>query len=505
MAEQESSTPSKAAASTPESDVVAPGEGDGEQGDAQKTEVNVQPRSTPQSDNSALIGGIIWMIILVGIGVWWFTPHNRAQVFVEVSRQPARISGVVLFKGAAVNNGAVHITFGDPKTDLYLGGTTLPVAEGGTFTTLDNSGVVADFGRQSQEPLRIAASFSGQQPPKKEGAAPTSITANTTLYLNYPPPVGKWTRWTFAFITLGLAILLITLFTGDLTRRKARMLFSITYIMTFMSLAAPICAIIWVSKSQYAVEMMEEAPVGLIKGTARGVKHPQWLVNLGGAVARWPKKNDVEKEVRTPPEAERPAGGVSTSPPAAATPQPSPTPPEGGVQDEIRPTPGFDMVRGGLAVPFYVIILATLGAGINMTKKVPDIQKQHDIQALPRETQSMVSAALRAPAAAFGSGETQVKTQEGIATVSGIRKDLIDTYMGLISAPFLAIAVYYLLQMIATDIAEPVLVLVAFATGFISDSIVTAITTFASDTIKSWQGRKPESAAEGEETETENE
>jgi hypothetical protein len=35
------------------------------------------------------------------------------------------------------------------------------------------------------------------------------------------------------------------------------------------------------------------------------------------------------------------------------------------------------MVRGGLAVPFYVIILAILGASINMTKKVPPIQKSY--------------------------------------------------------------------------------------------------------------------------------
>jgi hypothetical protein len=54
----------------------------------------------------------------------------------------------------------------------------------------------------------------------------------------------------------------------------------------------------------------------------------------------------------------------------------------------------------------------------------------------------------------------------------------------LISAPFLAIAVYYLLQVAATNVAEPVIVVVSFATGFISHKIITAITAFASKTIR---------------------
>jgi hypothetical protein len=79
------------------------------------------------------------------------------------------------------------------------------------------------------------------------------------------------------------------------------------------------------------------------------------------------------------------------------------------------------------------------------------------------------------------------KDQREAAAV--IRKQLIDSYMYLLAAPFLAIAVYYLLQIIADDTAEPILVLMAFATGLISDAIVSRITHFAENTIARLPGR----------------
>jgi hypothetical protein len=56
--------------------------------------------------------------------------------------------------------------------------------------------------------------------------------------------------------------------------------------------------------------------------------------------------------------------------------------------------------------------------------------------------------------------------------------------MYLLSAPFLAITVYYLLQVVAESVAGPVLVLMAFATGLISDTIVSWIIEFARKTLK---------------------
>ncbi|PYI92268.1 MAG: hypothetical protein DME97_11090 [Verrucomicrobia bacterium] len=440
-----------------------------------------------------------WLVVFGLIAYYWFfKPKDQAQVFLEASsQQPFQVSGVVSFKGAPVGNGIVHVVFDDPEKNLYLGGAILSLAEGGKFATgttpPDPAGsppntpaplrtpVPAESVSSSPPPIRVTATFSGQLNEKDK--APTALSGTATLYLNYPPPEGKWAVTVALMVGGVFAAILIILFTGGLTQRRARFLFALTYITTFLSLAVPIGAIVLVSKSQSAVALMEKAPVGLVKGTAKGVKDPQWLVNLGGAVS--PKKTPSEKT--TSPPMQTPSGTTSAA--AAASPatppaqQPSPAAPESVRRDELQQRPGFALVEGGLAVPFYVIILAMLGAGINMTKKVPDIQKSYDTKDLPKDEQGMVRAAFNAPIKGLVGGGPRVTTEAGTTAAWGIRKDLIDTYMGLISAPFLAIAVYYLLQIVATNIAEPVLVIAAFATGFISDSIVTAITKIASEWI----------------------
>jgi len=439
----------------------------------------------------------VWVVIILAIVYWWFGAGDQAQVFLETPSGPqVQATGLVQINGAPADNGLVYVLFEDPKKNRHLSGEILQVGADGTFAT--KVGQAAE-NRGTPAPLRVTATFSGQKNQKDK--SPKAINGKAIVYLNYPPPVGRWTLWICIIASCVFAIGLITLFTGDLTRRKSRILFSITYIMTFLSLAVPIGTIILVSKSQYAVEMMEEAPVGLIKGTAKGVQSPQWLVNVGGAVS--PKQVLVPQVATnvTPGTGPQPSNEPPLTPATIQKPQPAnaPTPEPTPRPDELRQTPGFAMVQGGLAVPFYVIILAMLGAGINMTKKVPDIQKRHDMEALPEDRQSMVAAALTAPVAALVNSAPRIRTAEGNKAVSGIRKDLIDTYMGLISAPFLAIAVYYLLQIVATNIAEPVLVLVAFATGFISDSIVTAITDIASDMLK----RRPKNAGQGQNGATE--
>lgn len=293
--------------------------------------------------------------------------------------------------------------------------------------------------------------------------------------------------WGSCIIAALLGIALIILFTDGLKRCKARQLFSITYMMCFVSLSVPIWAIAVLSKSEHAVDIMEQAPIGLIKGTAKGIERPQWLVNVGGAVVP-AQEVPITEETGAPPAKAVPAKEPEIGHPSSvdaptatpsATPQRSRTPQENIALDEPRQVPGFALVRGGLAVPFYVIILAMLGAGINMTKKVPDIQKTYNCSVLPRLSEQ---------------GRIDPKQA---AVISEIRKELIDNYMALISAPFLAIAVYYLLQVAATNVAEPVIVVVSFATGFISHKIITAITAFASKTIRGGEREKPKEGESG--------
>ena len=439
-----------------------------------KEELAATPLDRHSGDKSRIVIGSIFCLIILGAVAYGFVgPHNQAQVFLQTSaRPPHQLSGTVLFKGAPVSEGTVHLVLENPKKDRYLASAILPVSQGGKFATSGNESSVLGDSNKKPPPLRVTATFSGQQ--RGEKKAPTRVQGKATLYLNYPAPAGNWMTWGSGIIAALLGIALIILFTDGLGRRKARQLFSITYIMCFVSLAVPIWAIAVVSKSEHAVDIMEQAPIGLIKGTAKGIERPQWLVNVGGAVVP-AQEVPINEETGAPPAKAVPAKepeigpsssiGAPTATPSA-TPQRSRTPQENIALDELRQVPGFALVRGGLAVPFYVIILAMLGAGINMTKKVPDIQKTYNCSVLPRLREQ---------------GRIDPKQA---AVISEIRKELIDNYMGLISAPFLAIAVYYLLQVAATNVAEPVIVVVSFATGFISHKIITAITAFASKTIR---------------------
>jgi hypothetical protein len=148
------------------------------------------------------------------------------------------------------------------------------------------------------------------------------------------------------------------------------------------------------------------------------------------------------------------------------------------------PDPSWPHIEGGLAIPFFVVVLAIFGAGINMMRQVPTIQAKH-ARILPNSGISAVRALMEAPVKPFASSTSNeagpnARTAEA---VHGIRKALIAQYMYLLSAPFLAIAVYYLLQVLATQISEPALVLMAFSSGLISDRIVSAIIRFAKKTL----------------------
>ena len=449
----------------------------------------IMSKNQPMTDKSWIVIGSIFLLIILGAFAYGFVgPHNQAQVFLETSaRSPNQLSGTVLFKGAPVSEGTVHLVLEDPKKDRYLASAILPVREGGKFATSGNESLVFAGSNKKPQPLRVTATFSGQERGEKKDKAPTRLQGNATLYLNYPPPAEKWVTWGSFIIAALLGIALIILFTDGLKRCKARQLFSITYMMCFVSLSVPIWAIAVVSKSEHAVDIMEQAPVGLIKGTAKNIERPQWLVNVGGAVVpaqEVPTKEETgaspaKVEPAKEPETGRLSPVDAPTATSSATPQRSRTPQENTALDEPRQVPGFALVRGGLAVPFYVIILAMLGAGINMTKKVPDIQKTYNCSVLPRlRKQGRIDP-------------------EQAAAISEIRKELIDNYMALISAPFLAIAVYYLLQVAAANVAEPVIVVVSFATGFISHKIITAITAFASKTIRGGEQEKPKEEGSG--------
>jgi hypothetical protein len=466
--------------------------------ETERTAPSTVSTATNSDTASNIFGVAIWIAILGGIA-WSVLWHTPAQVMLDIQNEnPPVAAGTVTFDGKPAS-GVLHITVANAKTKRYLSGVVIPIeaTKEGTFTT----GKTPLYEREiNKDPLRITADFEGISADKK----PVSGTATT--YIDFAPPIETRTLAVITGSSIALIAVLTILFTGDLTRRKARMLFAVTYLMTFLSLAVPILLTMVVSQSTYLVEIMQEAPIGLIKGTAKGVTDPQWLLNIGGAVqpsvpsvapkpaSASPAAVDIDHPVAATVPGTESAPGAR----ALSTSELSAKSDDTKVADIAHSGVGSPKVVGGLAVPFYVVMLAMLGAGINMTRKVPPVQIDYESKIMP-ESGPLLAAALKAPLAWFRPSREAINPEQRKAAAA-IRSSLIENYMYLLSAPFLAIAVYYLLQAIGSSPAEPVLVLMAFATGLLADTIIDRIRSFATDTLGGGGGGGGTSLVKGEQT-----
>jgi hypothetical protein len=471
------------------------------------------PGETSAKESGGDIAGTVfavffWLAIL-GIAGFSYLRSENADVMLDVLQgQSLQVSGQVLVGGVPADNGRVHIVVNDGEK-RYLASTVVPVV-GGVFKQ-DQPLALTMLNRKG---LRVTADYRGvtAKTAKKDGGE--AIEGTATAYVDVPTPLAPNKVVAMVASVVGLILILIFLFTGELTQVKARALFAATYFMTFLSLALPIGVTVLVSDNSYLLEIMKKAPIGLVQGRTDGMKADEWLLNIGGTATR-PERAVVVAPIdqrsgsgNAPPpvppaatrptddETAKPAGASGGGPNTATTAPPSVVttglvaPPRPDANTTVTSSgavggqDGSDTQAatfvGGLAVPFYIVMLAMLGAGINMTRQVPKIQAIYDQKITPR-TESVLIAVLHAPGSIFRKTTvTDGKEREAAAI---IRKQLIDSYMYLLAAPFLAIAVFYMLQVVATTTATPVLVVMAFATGLISDSIVSGIMNFAESTI----------------------
>lgn len=100
-------------------------------------------------------------------------------------------------------------------------------------------------------------------------------------------------------------------------------------------------------------------------------------------------------------------------------------------------------VRGGLVVPFYLIILSMFGGAISLTRRIPEYQKQ---------SSSGYVGTKKAP----------------FLTPPMLREYLVFQIVQFISAPFLAMVAYYVVEPGTT----PATVALAFAAGFASETVL---------------------------------
>lgn len=408
---------------------------------------------TKSDDKSAMFLGFAFWILLFGFLAWRHIYTKEADIMLAVS--PAAhfaINGMASYDGRAVSTGKVELVFQEALTQRFISSTVLDVGADGTFAVASNASpaLVA-----TNRAVRITATLTGmaRQADKNELVP---VQGQEVLYTNYSPPLKKWTVWGNLSVLAVICFLLVFLFTGRPTQKKVRWLFSVSYLMTFLAIALPLAGIVIISQSHYLMSLMERSPVGLVKGKPKGVTDSQWLVNIGGIVTVPVEQAELE-----------------------STRQATNAPSEGSADDSMDALAAPKQITGGIAIPFYVVLLALLGAGINMTRLLPDIQARY-LQGILRMERGkhFLQATIEAPLSMFTSTD-DTSPDKNFETVVNIRKEIIQQYMFLLSAPFLAIAVYYLIQIVAENIAEPVLVIMAFSAGLISESVVKAIVTFA--------------------------
>jgi hypothetical protein len=333
--------------------------------------------------------------------------------------------------------------------------------------TIDESGrfYASFYEIQKNDQLRVQADVWSQdlvgEPPLTD-----------ELYLGSPAPIHvRATLYLFSGVAVLISMFVFGYaFTGPQNSIKNRVAIVYSYCVIFLFLLLPLVApYTFVHAFPGLQKAMKETPVGLVvakpEPDSKDSK-PQWLLNLGGHVV--PSKDDAT----------------------------------------------VDEIVGGLAIPFYVVLLSLMGGTINMTRQVPLLQDQAQNA---KFTVGFVMTAVKRLGASFvvkkatlARAEVDVpipkdSAPQSIDTNTGDwRTGLLNQYMYLASAPFLAIATYYVLNLLGTT-KVPILVIMSFSVGLISEHILVAITDFADGVIRGLkkQGQAQEPGAPQPQTDSE--
>jgi hypothetical protein len=244
----------------------------------------------------------------------------------------------------------------------------------------------------------------------------------------------------------------------ETTRRHVRRMIVFCYLFTTIALSVAVVPIgVALSPPRWNVglyNVMIESPVAMMLGCVHDPRPEnqrselvcrddpyanQWLINIGGYVLASPPpwaRDDAHPLGATAVPATVAAASVAATPAAL-------DPVDQRLKGGKFVLPRI-IVHGGVTVPFYFILLALLGAAVSMTRRVPEYQKRFLDEA----------DEFWAPEA---------------------RQRLVFQILQFVSAPMIAVTAYAL---VAPSDSTGSIVL-GFASGFSSESILLAITTFA--------------------------
>lgn len=222
------------------------------------------------------------------------------------------------------------------------------------------------------------------------------------------------------FMIVLFSVLFVLLFVFYDKEKKAWFFFAYVFMLVAVGTSIVPFAIL---KSDRAID--ETRAVALLVGCRSGEKAPaalkcgtqnQWVINIGG-IATLSDPNGI------------------------------PVPPQGSQgQSHGAPQVFNYRITGGLVVPMYFIIFALVGGAVSLTRRVPEYQKRSEED--------------------YQGTETEPKLP-----LQTLREYLVFQIVQFISAPYIAVVAYYIVEpdTLATSAT------LAFTAGFASESILLLI------------------------------
>lgn len=247
--------------------------------------------------------------------------------------------------------------------------------------------------------------------------------------------------------TAGMIVFFLYLFTGSINRIKMNGMVVYCYLFTAIVLIGAVVPSFYFDRFVFVdqQETMLSSPLGIVKACKKGDKkdliapemdckreNTQWVLNIGGTI------QDKNKSVCD----------------------------KGNFKCKAKERKQYPnryknnkvQITGGLVIPIYILMLAVIGAAINMTRRVPEYQRQVFLYS------SRIEA-----------NDPEIEPHPDEITYEDAREYMVFQLMQVISAPMIAVTAYYLLTP-STSFAS---VSLGVISGFAAETILVSLRVFA--------------------------
>ncbi len=201
----------------------------------------------------------------------------------------------------------------------------------------------------------------------------------------------------FAFLVSTLLVFMM-----DPTKRAAKYAVWVVYASGWLFLLVGLVGPLLISASPSAETLIRTTPVGIAKVTTEKIRDLQWTINIGGTIG------------------------------------------------------SDNVLKGGYAVPLFVLVLGIVGGVINMLLKLPDFLRDYEA--------------------------VQAGDASEAARVSTLRDNVFKYFVYILTGPFLGMMVYSLVTL-ADYTNALALSIMGFSVGFVSDRIVQTLLVVAGNVL----------------------